>query len=138
MKSILSIIGVVVILMVGGAWWSKSLQSKDPEGVATNGIHWHPKLMIYVKGEPFNIPSNIGLAGTHQPIHTHDDLPIIHLEFGGRVTKSDVQLGKFFRSWGKDFTELGKTVRMTVNGEENTEFENYEMKDGDNIELRYE
>ena len=34
--------------------------------------------------------------------------------------------------------EFGSKVIMTVNGEENFEFENYQMRDGDKIELRYE
>ena len=33
---------------------------------------------------------------------------------------------------------FGTNMRMTVNGIENTEYENYQMKDGDTIELRYE
>ena len=40
--------------------------------------------------------------------------------------------------WGKDFMKLGSTVKMTVNGEEKAELQNYIMKDGDKIELRYE
>ena len=69
---------------------------------------------------------------------THEDMPIIHMEFSKRVSKEDTRLGNFFKIWGKGFMEFGSTVTMSVNGTQNTELENYEMKDGDKIELRYE
>jgi len=47
-------------------------------------------------------------------------------------------LENFFRNWGKDMRSFGANMRMTVNGVENTEFENYMMRDGDKIELRYD
>jgi hypothetical protein len=102
------------------------------------GIHTHPELKIFVKGEQIEIPQNVGIGAVHQPMHTHDDAPIIHLEYPARVTREDTRLGKFFAVWGKDFREFGQNVTMTVNGEPNTEYENYEMKDGDKIELHYE
>ena len=138
MKNTLIIIGAAILLLLGGAWWSKSLQSKDPNLISTKGIHWHPELVIYVKGEKIEIPQNIGLGAVHQPVHTHEDLPLIHLEFQGLVRKQDIILGQFFKNWGKDIRSFGTDMKMTVNGQENTEYENYEMKDGDKIELRYE
>ena len=131
------IIGTV-ILIVGLFGWSKYLQSNDPNTLARNGLHWHPELTIYVKGEKIEIPQNIGIGAVHQPMHTHDDLPIIHLEFSGVVKEKDATLGNFFRIWGKDIRSLGTNVKMTVNGKENMEFENYIMQDKDKIELRYE
>ncbi|PIR84036.1 hypothetical protein COU18_01360 [Candidatus Kaiserbacteria bacterium CG10_big_fil_rev_8_21_14_0_10_51_14] len=131
------IIGVVV-LIVALIGWSKVLQSSDPAVVAQGGIHWHPQLEIFVKGEKIEIPQNIGLGAVHKPMHTHDDLPIIHLEFGGVVREKDLMLENFFRNWGKDMRSFGANMRMTVNGVENTEFENYMMRDGDKIELRYD
>jgi|SRR3989344_6120787 len=138
MKNTLIIIGAAILLLLGGAWWSKSLQSKDPNLISAKGIHWHPELVIYVKGEKIEIPQNIGLGAVHQPVHTHEDLPLIHLEFPGMVKKGDITLGQFFKNWGKDIRSFGMNMKMTVNGQENTEYENYEMKDGDKIELRYE
>jgi len=129
---------VAAILLVGGAWWSQSRIAQDPSVVITDGIHWHPELQIYVRGEQVAIPQNVGLAGVHSPIHTHDDLPIIHMEFANAVTNEDTRLGNFFRVWGKDFMEFGSAVTMTVNGEVNTEYADYQMRDGDSIELRYE
>ena len=137
------IIITIVILAIGLIWWAKANQAKeitspDSNVISMSGIHYHPKLEIYIKGEKLEIPQNIGLVGGHKPIHTHDDAPIVHLEFQTKVTNDDTRLGKFFAVWGKDFNEFGQNVTMTVNGEPNTELENYEMKDGDKIELRYE
>lgn len=138
MKNTLIIIGAIILLLVGGTWWSKSLQSSDPNIASTGAFHWHPELTIYVKGERQEIPQGIGLVGGHKPIHTHDDLPIIHMEFSGAAKTDEVMLGQFFKNWGKEFNSFGTNVTMTVNGQENTEFKNYQMKDGDKIELRYE
>ena len=138
MNKTLSIGGAIVFLLAGGVWWSKSLESNDPNIVATGGIHWHPQLEIYVKGEKQNIPQNIGLGAVHQPVHTHEDLPLLHLEFSGRVTKDDIRLGNFFRNWGKDMNEFGTNMKMAVNGKENMEFGDYVMRDKDQIELNFD
>ena len=138
MRNTLIIFAVLVLLFGGSIWWSKSLQKSDPNIISRNGLHWHPELTIYVKGEKIEIPQNLGLGTVHLPVHTHEDLPIIHLEFQNLVRKQDITLGQFFKSWGKDINSLGINVNMTVNGVENTELDNYEMKDGDKIELKYE
>ena len=112
--------------------------SNDPNVVSLTGLHWHPQLTIYVKGEKVEIPHNIGLGAVHQLMHTHDDLPIIHLEFPARVTKDDLKLSRFFKIWDKDMGSFGTLTKMTVNGKENAELGDYVMRDGDKIELRYE
>ncbi|OGG79958.1 hypothetical protein A3A39_01075 [Candidatus Kaiserbacteria bacterium RIFCSPLOWO2_01_FULL_54_13] len=130
---------ISIVVLIGGLFgWSKLLQSSDPGVIAQKGIHWHPRLEIYIKGEKIEIPENIGIGAVHQPVHTHDDLPIIHLEFGGVVREKDLELGNFFRNWGKDMRSFGNNMRMTVNGAESTEFGDYMMRDGDKIELHYE
>ena len=137
------IITVTMVFAISMIWWSKIKQTTSPaaldgEVLSLIGLHSHPQLEIYVKGEKQEIPAGLGMGGGHKPIHTHDDAPIVHLEFPAKVTKDDTRLGEFFTVWGKDFREFGQTVTMTVNGEPNTEFENYQMKDGDKIELRYD
>jgi hypothetical protein len=136
---VIAVIAIPVVLI----WWGKTNQSvemvsDDSDLVSMRGIHYHPELRIFVKGEQIEIPENIGLVGGHQPMHTHEDVPIVHLEYPAKVTKDDTRLGRFFEIWGKDFRSFGENVSMTVNGEINTEFENYLMKDKDVIELRYE
>ena len=71
----------VVAAIIGGIVWlgSKSPAPAEEDIISRNGIHWHPELSIYIKGEKQAIPTNIGLGVTHNPIHTHDDTGIIHL-----------------------------------------------------------
>jgi|JI10StandDraft_1071094.scaffolds.fasta_scaffold15142_7 hypothetical protein len=137
------VIVAILVLAVGLIWWAKANQkeqiaSGDSNILSLQGLHTHPELKVFVKGEQIMIPQNVGIGAVHQPMHTHDDAPIIHLEYPAKVTREDTRLGKFFTVWGKDFREFGQDVTMTVNGEPNTEYENYEMKDGDKIELHYE
>lgn len=139
------IIGGGGVLLLGLLWFAGS-GSRTPSGsgdvVAANGIHWHPELTIYVDGEKEEIPANIGLVGGHQPMHTHvEDAPqgVLHFEFGGAVRTDDLRLGNFFRIWGnKDIqTAFGTLERMTVNGEENAAYGDYEVQSEDKIELFY-
>ena len=139
------------LLLVGGVWWLNSLQESDPNTISTRGVHWHPQIEIYKKGEKQDIPANIGVGMQYASMptfdqsmrmtamHTHEPDGTIHLEISGRVMREDTTLGNFFVIWGKDMMgEFGTLTKMMVNGEETTEFGAYEMKDGDKIELRYE
>lgn len=136
-------IGLPAILIVGGiiwlVWYVKTLPPTPAgEVISYNGIHWHPNLAIYIKGQKQEIPANIGINPSfHSPIHTHDADGVLHMEMQGVITKKDTTLGRFFEIWGKKFASMG-TATMLVNGIENKEFENYKMKDGDKIEIRYE
>jgi hypothetical protein len=56
-------------------------------------------------------------------------------------------LAEFFRAWGVSFNSLhigrdiagsGKGFSMKVNGNANTKFDGYVVKNGDAIELRFE
>jgi len=94
-----------------------------------------------------DIPTNIGIGAVHNPMHTHESDGTIHMEYGGLVHEKDVLLGNFFKTWGKDFSSEGimgsingedGVLKMTVNGIENSEFENYSIKDGDRIEIVFE
>lgn len=134
--------GAFGVAVVTGLVWLVASAPKTPEGdiLSRNGFHWHPEVTIYVKGEKQEIPANIGIGAVHQPIHTHDDSNqgIVHMEFQGLVRKENATLGQFLKGWGKDINSFGTNVKMTVNGEQNTELENYVMQDKDKIELRYE
>lgn len=113
--------------------------------VPTRAIHWHPRLTINIDGKNENIQANIGITSSaHFPMHTHDTSGTIHME-NNRPTKKTVTLGYFFQVWGKKFsrdcifeycTDKG-TLKMSVNGKENSEFENYFMQDGDDIVIKY-
>lgn len=140
-KKILKIVLVVLLVSGGIGWfiWYVGNQPKtlESEIISRNGLHWHPELTIYIKGVKQEIPANIGIGLTHEPIHTHDNSGVLHLEFSGLVIKDDIKLSHFFKIWKKQFNSNG-TVKMFVNGKENREFENYLMQDNDKIEIRYE
>lgn len=143
----------LVILAIGGSvgvlvWYAASRPPiPEEEIISRRGIHWHPELAILIKEEKQEISANIGIGGVHQPIHTHDTSGTLHLEIQGFVTKQDTILGRFFKIWGKQFNSNciiefcngpDGIVKLFVNGQENGEFENYPMKDGDKIEIRYQ
>lgn len=115
--------------------------------ISQSGIHWHPNLAIYIKGQKQVIPSNIGLGFKERPIHTHDDSGIIHLEFSGVVAADDIKLENFFKIWNKRFNRdcifdycngADGAVKFFINSKSNDEFESYKMRDGDQIEIKYE
>lgn len=143
---ILWVIAIGFILY--GIFWLVTLPKLPKSQIVSNvGIHWHPNISIKIKGEKIIIPANIGIGAVHSPMHTHKEDGTIHMEYGGVVRQYDITLGKFFDTWGKDFSSTsimgnksgdGGVVRMTVNGENNTEFENYIMNDGDVIEIIFE
>jgi len=144
------IIGVVFVgLLLLMGWFSRSAERNTDPGdiVSRDGLHTHALLQIFDHGTQIDIPSDIGLIGGHNPMHTHDPDGTIHMEYEGLVTKDDIKLGRFFEVWKKDFSsekvldfmngENG-TIQMFVNGEINNQFGDYEMQDGDTIEIRYE
>ncbi len=145
------LIGIVVVVMIWVVWMVfKQSQVPVNDIVSRNGLHWHPKLTIAIDGKEQEIPANIGIGAIHQEMHTHDEDAkdgVVHMEMKGLVTKVETKLGNFFRIWGEEFSSTQifnknngaeGTVKMTVNGKENTDFENYLMKDKDRIEIRYE
>lgn len=131
---------VIVILPIGGLIWFAATRPPVPESdiVSRNGLHWHPELAIYAKGVKQEIPANLGMGGIEMPVHTHDSTGVIHLEMSGLIRKEDITLGQFFKVWNKDMRSFGTDMKMTVNGQESTEYENYIMHDKDKIELRYD
>ena len=148
-----TVVGTGIVLIGAILYFSKTQtpSSTLSENVlATNGLHWHPRLEIYIKGERQEFTNAIGLGAVHQPIHTHDEdykNGVIHMEMTGEVTKDETKLGRFFKIWGKNFSStqiFDKTngsegkVTMLVNGKGSFDFENYEMKDKDLIEIRFE
>lgn len=150
-KIIGGIVVGTILLLVGAVFFFSRQESATnvPEDqiVSQNGLHWHPKLSIVIKGQQQEIAKDIGIGAIHQDLHTHDTSGTIHMEMQGLVTKDETRLSEFFRIWGKTFSancifdkcngEDGR-VKMLVNGKENSDFENYEMKDGDAIEILYE
>ncbi len=139
---------------------STTPQTTSGDVISTAGVHWHPELSVIIKGVKQTIPANIGIGMQYAgykyydsmmmmaDMHTHDASGQIHWEvMQGPVTKDEVTLKAFFGVWGKTFSSscifeycngAEGTVKMLVNGKENTEFENHQVQDKDNIEIRYE
>ena len=109
-------------------------------------LHVHSDLEIKIDSESFPIPANIGIqSGIMRPLHTHDSSGEIHIE--GPYAR-DFTIGEFFQIWNKTFnstcifencigTESNNTLRMLVNEQENFQFENYTMRDGDEIVIEF-
>jgi len=155
-------LSLIVVGALGALIWYSATRPKAPEGeiVSRGGVHWHPELAIYIKGQKQIVPANVGIGTQYAgyprfdpmmgmtDMHTHDDSGTLHWEvMKGPVTKDDVRISSFFKVWGKTFSKdcifeycngADGTVKMIVNGKENTEFENYLVNDKDKIEIRYE
>jgi hypothetical protein len=126
---------VTLVLFVAGlAVAAYVLQPDEGEVVSQTGLHWHARIRVVKGGEEVAVPANMGLGAVHNPVHTHEDPGVIHMEFGGRVLQDDLKLQEFLAVWNPG---LGDIVSMTVNGLSNAEFGNYHMRDGDVIELFY-
>lgn len=140
-------VGVALVVLYGIFWIVTLPKLPQSKIISRNGLHWHPKISIIIKGEEVEIPASIGIGAVHRPMHTHKSDGTIHMEYNGVVRENTLRVGNFFDVWGKDFSadsilgniagEDGGTIKMLVNGKENTEFENYIMKDGDIIKIIY-
>ena len=152
-------IPIVVIILVSTSIWYFGAKERgdaiaeeiggtanaETNSIPNSPIHWHPELTIIINREEQPIPANIGLnPGAHAPVHTHETNGTLHLE-NNYPSENNMRLGYFFDLWNKEFssecifdycTDKG-TLKMTVNGQENNEFENYIMADGDIIVVEY-
>lgn len=143
----------VVILLLAFAGISKMSITKKTStknevlalctGHAKNNVHYHAQLTITINVEPYTIPANIGLADTCiHPVHTHDTTGLIHLDY---PRKHPFTLGDFFQTWGVIFskdqlasihTYDGYAIDVFVNGQKNSSYSNYILKDRDKIDIK--
>ena len=94
--------------------------------------HAHAQLLISVGGVNQEVPTNIGvLPNIMRPVHTHDSSGKLHIE---APCVRDLTLGDFLDIWGKKFEG---NPQASINGQEINDFENYVLKDGDNIFIDY-
>lgn len=123
------------------------LEMSSTEG---NAMHIHPNLEIVANGAKITIPTNIGIVGNRMSIlHTHDSTGRIHVE---SPVRKDFTLRQFFLVWSQtsgrpkvfnstcilDYCNSGsKTVKMSLNGQQNFEYENLILGDGDRIRIEY-
>jgi cyclophilin family peptidyl-prolyl cis-trans isomerase len=125
--------------------------------------HIHPHLAIFVDGENFTIPADVGISlGVVLPnenAHTHADDGVIHYNEATPVFRN---LDEFFDTWGGTFNQTQlrlptayhangqpsafidrvvdatHTIKFFVNGAASSDFEQYEPEDGDQIVISYE
>ncbi len=103
-------------------------------------FHIHPTLEIDINGKSIPIPASIGIAnGCMNPLHTHDDGGLIHVE---SPEKRDFTLGDIFAVWKKPFTknqifdykaDFTHTIHVKVNDKEVDTYENTVVHDNDRI-----
>lgn len=154
---------IIIVSSIGAAIWYYATRPKPPPGeiISRGGIHWHPALSVYIKGIKQEVPANIGIGFDYKNsrwwdpmmnmtnIHTHDASGTLHWEvMDGPIKKEHITLKAFFTDvWGKQFNSScifefcnghDGQVKMFVNGQENTEFQSYLVKDKDKIEIKYE
>jgi len=131
--------------------------STKANDIPPGSVHFHPRITIKIDKNNIMIETDIGsrvgktvdvhLSGMRMsPTHTHETDGTIHLENSNPSSKPEtLTVGYFFYVWDKQFssscifeycTDKG-VLKMTVNGEENFEFENYIMADKDDIVITY-
>ena len=147
---------IIPLIIIGGiSIWLFTLPRKPESPTVKGKNHIHADLVITIDGERFPIPGGIGLlAGggtTHIPgaqkiIHTHVENDQLHIEAvgNGPLHEDDTKVSTFFGIWGKEFnattildhtTLSGGVLQFKVNGVDNMEFQNYQMRDGDKLEI---
>lgn len=156
----LVMIGVIVAAAIGiglAIASSKALSGAGVSASAIDGIqcnnveqlvsHIHAHLDIFINGQPYTIPSQIGITDKcFYWLHTHDESGVIHIE--SPVAK-DYTIGQFFNIWNKKFSNSqildnivnGKnTLNVYVNGNKVNAAVNYrdiKLKAHDEIAVVY-
>ncbi len=155
MKNLLIVLGISVVLVFGIIFLTSKkeetkvksyevMTSREAALLCTTDMatefHIHPELKIVVDGEEIILPEDIGITSTcMNSIHTHTDLPIIHVE---SPVQKDFTLGDFFAVWDKPFDSMhvadfaadtAGQVRVSINGVEVDTYENTIFYDKDKI-----
>lgn len=129
--------------------------------------HIHPKLSIVIEGQPVTVPANIGITSDrHYSPHTHDANGELHVG-EAPISGIDPPTAQPRLTTLKDFFDVWRTtgagtpannpnavfsqdqimdrragptgvIRMTVNGQPNTQFENYSPHDQDQVIITFE
>ena len=112
------VIGLIAAIAIGiglAVASSKFLSSSNASAQTVDGIqcnaieqllfHNHAHLDIFIGGQPYTVPSQIGIIPGKciYWLHTHDDSGVIHIE--SPVTRN-FTLGQFFDIWKKRFSNV--------------------------------
>ncbi|MFL6362169.1 MAG: hypothetical protein ACJ709_01830, partial [Nitrososphaeraceae archaeon] len=121
------VIGLIIAVAIGIGFAvasSKLLTGSNAAALAIDGIqcnaveqlvfHNHAHLDIFINGQPYTVPSQVGIVPSKciYWLHTHDDSGIIHIE--SPVTRN-FTLGQFFDIWKKKLSNT-QIFDNTVNG----------------------
>jgi hypothetical protein len=119
------IVGVVVAiaLIVGVAVATIKMPSSANAAIPIDGIqcnnmeqsvfHIHAHLAIFINGQNYTVPAQIGITSTcFYWLHTHDETGIIHIE---SPIHKNYTLGQFFDIWKKNFSNT-QIFNNTVSG----------------------
>ncbi len=119
------IVGVIVAiaLIIGVAVATIKMPSNAIAIVPIDGIqcnnmeqsvfHIHAHLNIFINGQNYTVPAQIGITSTCLYwLHTHDETGIIHIE---SPINQNYTLGQFFDIWKKNFSNT-QVFNNTVSG----------------------
>ena len=102
-------IGAAAVVVILGLYFFASPYFAPPPFPYITGesyIHVHPWLQIWIDGKNVTIPCGVGTqyvtcnGGTYEPIHTHDDSGVLHIELSqSDASGHNYTLGDFFSIW---------------------------------------
>jgi hypothetical protein len=105
----LTLTWIIVPPMDSSSSTSASIANNAPSinGISCDSVehfnfHIHAHLDIFINGNPYSVPSEIGIVPNQciYWLHTHDETGIIHIESPENRTFT---LGEFFDIWGEKF-----------------------------------
>ncbi|MDQ3975193.1 MAG: hypothetical protein M3264_01575 [Thermoproteota archaeon] len=113
-------------------------------------MHIHAHLDIFINGETYPVPSNIGIIPNQciYWMHTHDDTGVIHIE---SPEDRNFTIGEFFDIWGQTFDNsqifdniagenINNALNVYVNGKKvnaGTDFRQIPINAHDKITIVY-
>jgi len=144
---------LLILIFYGGYVLFKNSAEKEVNAYTKTSVHWHAYPKVIICGEEKELPYPLGQGHLGNALlHTHSP-PDNFMHIEGRVYSADeIRVGKYFEVLGITFNENqifdtkngdlcndkpGK-IRMLINDEENFELNNYVVKDGDDIIIKYE
>jgi hypothetical protein len=146
-----AVIGIGLAVASSKFLWSSNASAQTIDGIQCNAVeqllfHNHVHLDIFIGGQPYTLPSQIGIIPGKciYWLHTHDDSGVIHIE--SPVTRN-FTLGQFFDIWKKRFSNVqifDNTANATnvmavyvngnkINGE--ADYRNINMQEHDQIAI---
>ncbi|MDO8537907.1 MAG: hypothetical protein Q7S21_03400 [archaeon] len=150
MNKLLLLVGVLALIFGGISFLSMPKNTGFASLNETEGIHLHADFAVFINNQQVDFAKPEFMTDESQKLsgktHLHDlNGKIVH------VHASNVILGMFFESIGMKFdstciklsngsqfcSKQGKSLKFFVNGIENSDFGNYEIKDLDQIVISY-